>query len=183
MQTFQYATKDFAVKEDRPSEFVFEGYGAVFGTEDRGGDVVERGAFKETIRDNDGRFPLVRDHELTLKDRLGVAFPTPDRQGVRLKAHVNTETRAGREAKSDILHAERHGLPIGLSFGYKVRDSDRKGGTRHLKDLKVFEWSVTQVPMNPDAEITDTKKCRAGGCTAELTKEIRDLTEKIRRNR
>jgi len=50
-------------------------------------------------------------------------------------------------------------MPMGMSFGYDIADSnfDKKTGTLHLLDLTIFEASITQFPMNPSAGVTGVK--------------------------
>jgi HK97 family phage prohead protease len=160
-RTMGFETKDFEVKQDEEDqEFVFAAYGAVFGNKDRGGDILQRGAFKRTIDQNDGRFPLVADHNLgDMGSRLGVAYAKEDSHGVRVKGHVNTDTQAGREVASHIRHAEKHDLALGMSFGYKVRDDDFDSdkNARLLKEVENYEFTVTQIPMNPEARVQGVK--------------------------
>lgn len=154
-----FNTKGLEVKEDGEDEFVFEGYGAVFGNKDRGGDIIKPGAFKRTIDRNDSTFPLVTDHDLTMKSRVGVVYATEDKHGVKVDAHVNTEKRLGQEVASDIRHAQKHGESVGMSFGYEVKkdDYDAEKDARLLKEVKTYEFSLTQIPMNPQAEVTGVK--------------------------
>jgi len=155
-----FETKGLEIKQDEEEgEFQFEGYGAVFGNKDRGGDIIEPGAFKQTINRNDGTFPLVADHDLTMKSRVGVVYAEEDNHGVKVNAHVNTQKRLGREIASDIRHAQKHGEQIGMSFGYEVTqdDYDKEKDARLLKEIKTYEFSLTQIPMNPQAGVTGVK--------------------------
>lgn len=155
-----FETKGLEIKQDEEEgEFTFEGYGAVFGNKDRGGDIIEPGAFKQTINRNDGTFPLVADHDLTMKSRVGVVYAEEDNHGVKVDAHVNTKKRLGREIASDIRHAQKHGEPIGMSFGYEVKkdDFDEEKNARLLREIKTYEFSLTQIPMNPEAGVTGVK--------------------------
>lgn len=158
-RTMSFETKGLEVKDDGDEEFVFEGYGAVFGNTDRGGDVIEKGAFQQTINRNDGTFPLLADHEMKMQSRLGVVNAKEDRNGVKVTGHINTEKRLGKEAASDIRHAMKHGDTIGMSFGYEVKNDeyDSDEDVRILKEVKTHEFSLTQIPMNPQAEVTGVK--------------------------
>jgi len=159
-RVMSFETKQYDIKEDSDGEFQFAAYGAVFGNKDRGGDILEKGAFKRTIDHNDGRFPLVADHELKLDSRLGVAYAEEDQTGVKVDGHINTNTQAGREVASHIRHAQKHDLPLGMSFGYEVvkDDFDNEKNARILKEVKNHEFTVTQIPMNPDARVQGVKQ-------------------------
>jgi len=160
-RTMGFQTKEYEIKQDDDGdEFVFTAYGAVFGNKDRGGDILRKGAFKRTIKQNDGRFPLVADHNLgDMQSRLGVAYAQEDQKGVRVKGHVNTDTQAGREVASHIRHAQKHDLPVGMSFGYKVRDDDfdKEKDARILKEVQNYEFTVTSIPMNEQARVQGVK--------------------------
>ena len=41
----------------------------------------------------------------------------------------------------------------GLSFGYRVREADRSGGLRELRDLELVEVSLVAAPMQPRARV------------------------------
>jgi HK97 family phage prohead protease len=182
MHTYTFGTKDFRSRRRSDEEFVFEGYGAIFGTPDRQGDVIEPGAVTETIKANGGRFPLLSNHDFSLRSRLGVASVRTDSTGIRVKGYVNTETQIGRETASDIRHAEAHEAPLGLSFGYRVhRDRfDDAANVRRLKDLSIYEFSVTQIPTHSDAQITDTKRYRPPGSVADVLEEVERLTQELK---
>lgn len=158
-RTLAYETKEFEVKADDEDEFKFEAYGAVFGNKDRGGDIIEKGAFKRTIDHNDGKFPLIADHDFKMKSRLGVVYTKEDRNGVFTEGHVNTNTQMGREVASHIRHAQKHDLPVGMSFGYEVvkDDYDEEKDARLLKEVKAHEFTVTQIPMNGQARVQGVK--------------------------
>jgi HK97 family phage prohead protease len=147
------------IKSDKDGDFVFNGYGAVFGNKDRGDDILQKGSFKQTINRNDGKFPLVTDHQLKMQSRVGFVKAQEDRNGVKVEAHVNTEKQLGREIASDIRQAQKHNLPIGMSFGYEVREDeyDKEKDARILKEVKAHEFSLTQIPMNPKARVTGIK--------------------------
>ena len=50
---------DMEVKFASDKTGVFSGYGAMFGNVDAGGDVIEKGAFKDTLREweDKGKYP------------------------------------------------------------------------------------------------------------------------------
>jgi len=167
--------KGLDVKSDNDSDFIFTGYGAIFGNKDRGGDILQKGAFKQTINRNSGKFPLVTDHELKMRSRIGFVEASEDRNGVKVEAHVNTEKQIGREVASDIRQAKEHGLEIGMSFGYEVKQDeyDKEKSARILKEVRVHEFSLTQIPMNPKAGVTGIKSLlKDEGALQELARKI-----------
>lgn len=150
-----YETKD----EGDHQEFVFTAMGSVYGNKDLGGDIAEFGMMAKTINDNDGRFPFIADHDFTLHSRLGVTQATETRSGVETTNYINLGTQFGREVASHVKHAEKHDIPLGMSFGYQViKDQyDEEKQARRLKEVKVFEFTLTQIPMNPEARVTSVE--------------------------
>jgi HK97 family phage prohead protease len=151
-----------AKANDAGTEAEFDGYASVFGNKDLGGDIVQPGAFKRTLDHSQGRpFPLLADHDYTLKGRLGVAYCTEDGQGLRVKGIINLESEAGREVYSHLKQAQAHGVDLGMSFGYSIpaggASFDREKQARLIHEVKLYEVTVTQFPMNPEAGVEDVK--------------------------
>lgn len=162
--------------------FVFDGYASVFGTEDEGGDVVERGAFEETIRQNNGVVPLQSDHDPTLaKGNIGVAYVEEDRRGLKTRGEINTATTTGSDVASKIEFAQSSGLPVGMSFGFEVTEKTFRGDTRHIRSAQLYEISTTLFPMHQDAgveeilqkDLTPSEERIFTTLAKELTRQLR----------
>ena len=133
----------------------FEGHGSIFGNEDLGGDVVQRGAFSKTLL------------EYQQKNALPLMFWMHDASRVPGKWTEMSEDSNGLYVKGELaktpLGDEVHELlkmeaVRGLSIGYMTRDSDWKDdGTRVLKEVDLWEVSVVSMPMNPLAQVTRAK--------------------------
>jgi len=141
------------------SEGEFEGYAAVFGVVDSGGDVIEPGAFKKTIRDNNGVFPMTWYHDV--RDPIGGVRVKEDEHGLFVKGWMNLDVQSARE-KHALMKQEEPGPVIkALSFGYdtikqEFVESDRKT-VRRLKELKLYEVAPVLFAMQHQAQITDVK--------------------------
>ena len=149
----------FQTKEVDESEGTFTGYASVFGNRDLGGDIVEPGAFTRTLKEKNGKFPPMADHSWGLAGRLGIVEAEEDKKGLKVKGFFNLAKEFARDTYSDVRQALDNGMAMGMSFGYDVEESDfdKPTSTLHLKDLTVFEASITQFPMNPAAGVTDVK--------------------------
>lgn len=149
----QYIRVPLEIKALREREF--EGYASVFGNVDGGGDVVLPGAFKRTLLDHQragtlpamfwmhrpeqvpGKWLQMEEDDVGLAVR-GILAPTPLGQEI----HTLMDMKAVR----------------GLSFGYRVRDSDYDNdGNRLLKDLDMWEASIVSLAMNPLARVEAMK--------------------------
>lgn len=114
----------------------FAGYAAVFDRVDRGGDVVRAGAFGRVAP-----VPLLWQHR-------GAPVGTvervePDARGLRV---------IGRIDDAQLAALVRSGAVDGLSFGYRVRASER-GAVRTLTALDLVEISLVAQPMQPLARV------------------------------
>ena len=60
----EYKTFEFKIDEvdEVKDEGVIEGNASTFGNMELGFDIVEKGAFKKTLKENKGKFPILADH-------------------------------------------------------------------------------------------------------------------------
>ncbi|MFG1340551.1 HK97 family phage prohead protease [Xanthobacter autotrophicus] len=131
-----------------------EGLAWPFGTPDRLGDVIEKGAFAG-VR---APLPMLFGHDP--KDPVGVwtdAIEGTD--GLRLKGKLLVDDVArAREVRALV----RSGAVGGLSIGFITRKAEpRKGGGRTIKALNLVECSLVAIPMHPGARVTSAKSAAA----------------------
>lgn len=154
----------------------FSGYLAVFSTEDQGGDVIEPGAFRKTLLELKSRqksragtpggryvLPIFWGHNPD-EPIGGFTSAQEDSTGLFVEGELDLDIEAGQRAYSGMTK----GYCSGMSIGYFTikRDFD-SAGRRHLRELAVFEGSVTPIPMNEDAQIAEVKdEARAGAPTS-----------------
>ena len=120
----------------------FAGYAALFDRPDRGGDVVRKGAFLESLK-RAGEVPLLWQHKAgAVVGRI--EHLSEDRRGLRVIAALN-DARAARLLGN--------GRVDGLSFGYRVREAKSAGGLRELIALDLVEVSLVARPMQPRARV------------------------------
>lgn len=145
----------------------FAGYGAVFGNRDSYGDVIERGAFKRTLREweDRGKYPpMLLQHGglgLNASDLLPIGKWTAmeeNTRGLKVEGRLfGLESERGR-----LIHEGlREGALDGLSIGYRVR-KDRRGTkpnepTRTLEDVELVEVSLVTFPANERARVSAVK--------------------------
>ena len=124
----------------------FAGYAAIFGRPDRGGDVVEAGAFAASLKRGRGTVPLLWQHAPGRP--IGrIDYLKEDKRGLRVIGRLS-DGSAGREAAALL----KDGAVSGLSFGYRVRAA--QGETpRRLKALELVEISLVTLPMQPRARV------------------------------
>lgn len=124
----------------------FAGYAALFDREDRGGDIIRRGAFARAIAAWRGRkVPLLWQHR---PDRVIGTVETLEEDARGLRVIGRVDTKAGDEAARLL----KGGQVNGLSFGYRVARADGRA-PRVLKDLDLVEVSLVTFPMQPGARV------------------------------
>lgn len=144
------------IKEADEKKGTFEGLAAVYDNVDLGGDVIEPGAFRKSLRKRK-HVPLLDGH---FRGRIGSAALRDSKEGLRAQGIINMEQEHGRDVFSDIVFGLKHPPPMGLSIGYQtiVADRDLKLDARRLKEAQVHEVSTTPIPMNPEALIESAKE-------------------------
>jgi uncharacterized protein len=122
----------------------------LFGSPDRLGDVIEKGAFAGTR----APLPMLFGHDPN--DPVGVWESIhEDAQGLQVKGRllINDVARA-REA----LALVEAGAVTGLSIGFQTRKiMPRRGGGKTISALDLVEISLTPVPMHPGARLRMAK--------------------------
>jgi uncharacterized protein len=131
---------------------VVEGYASLFGQVDRGGDIVEAGAYAKclaTLAREGRRVKMLWQHDPS--QPIGVWDEVrEDERGLFVRGRLLEGITRGREA-AQLLEA---GAIDGLSIGYRTvvaRKDDQ--GRRLLKDLELWEVSLVTFPMLPEARI------------------------------
>lgn len=143
--------------------YSIEGYGSVFGTVDSYREVVERGAFLESIaaRKKSGRkLPMLWQHRTA--EPIGVWDDmAEDPKGLFMRGTILKGVQTAEEARIRAIA----GAVTGLSIGYYVRDDsfDQVEGVTRLKRLDLIETSLVTFPANDDARVDAVKFQFANG--------------------
>lgn len=157
-KSFGFLVKDAHVDEDAKVAII-KGYGAVFGNVDLGNDIISRGAFKKTLNDKGNKVYFLADHKYDTDNILGIAEVQEDEVGLYGVYKLNLQKQKARDAYSDIKMAQDEGIPLGMSIGFDIIDSemDTKSQVRVLKELRLHEISLTPFPMNESARVLEAK--------------------------
>ncbi len=131
------------------SEGRVEGYAALFGQPDRGGDIVAPGAFAQTLRARMSSVKFLWQHDPACPIGIWDSI-TEDARGLRVRGRLLTTLRQGEEAA--ILLAA--GALDGLSIGFRTVTAERAGPHRRLTRLDLWEVSLVTFPMAESARLT-----------------------------
>lgn len=163
VKTFDYALEMKATGETGE----FEGYASTFGHVDQGGDVVEPGAFIESVvkAKNDGRtIPMLWQHDQS--EPIGVWKDiAEDSKGLYVKGQLLVDADPLAKRAHALLKAKALG---GMSIGYRIPaggaepDGKRRGVTR-LKKIDLREISLVTMPMNIQARVMTVKSILESG--------------------
>lgn len=167
----EYKSVRFSVENVDEESGEFSGYAAVFGNKDSGDDVIEKGAFAKTIRDDFDRIKILSQHndcELPIGKPLELR---EDEKGLYIRGKIS-DTQKGR----DIQTLLKDGVLNELSIGYDAItfDFDSEEGVRHLKEIRLWEVSIVTWAMNDQAKIDEVKSL------TESLKEVKSLAESIK---
>lgn len=127
-----------------------------FGSPDRVGDVIEKGAFSAPAR-----LPMLFAHDQAQAIGVWDSITETD-AGLIVKGRLLIDDVArAREVRALV----REGAVTGLSIGFVTRKAAaRKGGGRTIAALELHEVSIVPIPSHPGARIVSAK---AAGVTAK----------------
>ena len=150
---------------------VFEGYASTVGNVDRGGDVVEAGAFTKSLDQwkSQGRLPkMLWQHDPNKP--IGVwEHMVEDAKGLKVRGRILTDITLGKDLHT-LLKA---GAIDSMSIGYRTIDADYDGPNaqvRRLKELELWEVSLVTFPMNEEAMVT-AKHLRSKGDVERILRD------------
>lgn len=155
---------------------VIEGHASLWGVADRGGDVVERGAFAASLARLKavGAAPkLLWQHDpmqpIGLWDEVN-----EDARGLRVRGRILSDVVRGREAAALV----RAGAIDGLSIGYRaVRAIKDTQSRRRLVEVDLWEVSLVTFPMLPDARLALKG---SAALYQTLTREVAGVRDRLR---
>lgn len=157
----------FELKALDDSSGKFSGYGSVFGTVDSYNEVVDKGAFTETLK-KDGLPVLLWQHRSS--EVIGVYTKAhEDEHGLYVEGQLNLETQQGREAYALLKQGALNGLSIG--FRTLIEEVNKETGVIHIKKMRLYEVSIVTFPANEDATI---------GAVKSAPENIREFEEFLR---
>lgn len=157
----------------------FEGYAAIFGNLDLGGDVIEHGAFEEIQTNKNGDVVVLLAHDCSgmfggAALPIGSAKVFQDDRGLRFKGKLVMDDPLAKR-----VHAHmKAGTLDAMSIGYDILPGGEQlleSGVRKLTALKLWEISPVIWGMNPQARIEDVKSARNIKTIRDFEKFLRDV--------
>lgn len=164
-------------------EGIFEGYAAYFNNKDKGDDVILSGAFAKTIVADKDNIKLIWNHDWDDVPIGNIISMEEKPLGLYVQCKLNNTSKA-----LDVKEAIATGAVTKFSIGYKCNvweTIEEKGEwTRYIKEVKLFEVSPVNFPMNDMANITGYKKYKLDEqATVNHKSVIKKIEEMIQKNK
>ena len=137
---------------------IFTGYGSIFGNEDRGNDIMQKGAFTKSLVNRPvSKVKMLYQHKTD--EPIGVFTEIyEDSKGLFVKGQLAMGTQRGREAYELLKMGALDGMSIGFRADPEKQGyNENKRGVRTLKEVDLMEISLVTFPMNESALIETVK--------------------------
>lgn len=155
MERIYRGFKTKAVKETGE----FEGYGAVYDTLDRQGEVIEKGCFRESVElmKQTGQMPTMLWCHKSEEPIGEWKSMTEDENGLYVHGQLWIGKGIAR-AEQAYLMLKSNGCR-GMSIGAltKPGDATYEGGVLKIRKAELLECSLTPMPANPRAKVSIVK--------------------------
>lgn len=147
----------FTVGEDGS----LEGIAWPYGTPDRAGDIIQKGAIRLPVTD----LPMLRGHDPDALIGLWTEVKETD-VGLFVRGNLDLKSSLARGTRSQILTGQYNGLSIAFPRG--TVKAKRSGRNRIISSLDLFEISIVRDPSHPGARITGAKAFDTAQALAEV---------------
>lgn len=137
---------------------VFEGYASVFGVKDSDGDVIVRGAFKNSLAkmaDGGKRPKMLWQHNPSIIIGKWTDM-FEDERGLYVRGTLFTDIEKGAEAYALMKHGELDGM----SVGFNIDNAYTEDRSRVIDDLDLWEISIVTWGANPEALVSSVKSIK-----------------------
>ena len=135
----------------------FEGYASTFGNVDKGGDIVEAGAFTKTLQKTPiPKVKMLFQHDPSMPVGKWIDAKE-DKKGLWVKGKLNLAVQRAKE----LLALMKDDVIDGMSIGYrtiKSKEGDKPGVYRKLLEVDLLEISLVTFPMNTRATVGAVKQ-------------------------
>lgn len=140
----------------------FAGYASVFNVVDNHKDIIQRGAFAETLKGRVSQIKMLWQHQQD--EPIGIFEKIfEDANGLYVEGRLLLDVARAKEAYALLKEGAISGLSIGYSpTRYRLHE---KTGVRLLSAVELWEISLVTFPANEAAKITVVKQ---GIAPAEL---------------
>jgi len=141
----------FDEMDDDEGKGVIKGYASVFNNVDSDNDLITKGAYAKTLRENADRIAFLYQHNM--QQPIGKALSMEeDASGLYVKAKISNSS-LGQDVKTMV----NEGILKEFSVGFIPIKEEAVSGVNHIKEIKLFEFSLVTLASNPLAQVTEYK--------------------------
>lgn len=179
LQVFERKSHPSEIKLVNADEGVWECYASTFKpTPDPYGDVVDKGAFKRTIKENFKRIRNLWNHNVDEPIGRPLALSEDD-HGLYAKNKLSL----GVQRAKDVRELMADGVINETSIGFDTITDRVKEGFRHLVEVRLWDISPVTYGANEEAAVLSVKNTletlRLKGLPDELLRELLNLPPEI----
>ena len=130
---------------------IVKGYGSYFGNKDSDNDVIAKGAYQKTIKENGERVRYLYQHDMTQPiGKMKELYE--DEKGLMFVAEIPKTTLG-----MDVLELIKGGVITENSVGILPLQKQMKDDYREITEVKLYEISAVTLAANDQAKILDVK--------------------------
>lgn len=149
VKSFSFEVKAY---DEDAEYFTFEGYASTFGNVDYGDDVIVKGAFIESLKEN-SQVPILWQHQMS--NPIGVSIQLiEDDKGLFIKGRL---PRDDRDVSGKVIPQMKVGSIKEMSIGFFTEESDMIDSIRYIKKIMLYEVSLVTKAMNNKAKVENFK--------------------------
>lgn len=157
----------------------FSGYASLFGVADLSGDIIEPGAFQQSLKARGAAgVRLLWQHDPA--QPLGIwQTLREDTRGLYVEGRLNPHVIKAREVEALLKEGAIEGLSIGFRVERARRDSH--SGRRHITRVDLWEISLVTFPMLPQARVSRVKRSLLETPAPQEARLVQQLTSAAQR--
>ena len=141
----------FDEMDDEDDKGVIKGYASMFNNVDSDDDVITRGAYAKTLQENSDRIAFLYQHNMQQPIGKPLSMKEDDK-GLYIEAKISNSS-LGKDVKTMVSE----GILKEFSVGFIPIKEEVVGNYNHIKEIKLFEFSLVTLAANPLAQVTEYK--------------------------
>lgn len=148
------------IKDIDEAKGIVVAYANVYENTDSDGDIMTKGAFNKTVKENYKRIRVLKDHMSTITLGVPLEIDVNDPYGLKTITQFNMNKSVAKDMYTDILLYKANGLNAELSIGFETIKRDEKQKER-INEVRLWEYSfLSSWAANEKAIVQDAKNMK-----------------------